>query len=72
MQYSNTGMRTMLVMAMSNLYEAKYKISPTIAQIYIANTNWPWALKIFYGIICDSIAICGSSKRSYVVIMGLL
>jgi hypothetical protein len=62
----------MLIMAMNNLYEAKYGIGDTVASVYIANTNWPWALKIFYGIICDSIAICGSSKRAYVVLMGLL
>ena len=71
MQYSNTGMRQMLVLAMQNLYDNKYHLDQNKAALYISNTNLPWSFKIFYGIICDSVAICGSSKRSYVVLMGL-
>ena len=32
----------------------------------------PWAPKIFYGILIDTFPICGSTKRSYLVLLGLI
>ena len=32
----------------------------------------PWTPKLFYGIITDSFPICGSRKKSYIIIMSLL
>jgi len=30
----------------------------------------PWVPKIFYGIITDTFPICGSTKKSYLIVLG--
>jgi BT1 family len=32
----------------------------------------PWAPKIFYGLFTDTFPICGSRKRNYIILMGLI
>lgn len=32
----------------------------------------PWSLKILYGLISDNVPICGTRRKSYLVIMGLI
>ena len=72
MQYFNTGLRQMIVLADNNLWEAVYGLSPTTATMYTSWINLPWSPKLFYGIITDAVPICGSTKRMYVVLMGVL
>lgn len=40
--------------------------------LWLSYINLPWALKLFYGIFSDSIPIFGSTKRYYILIMGVL
>lgn len=72
MQYFNTGMRSMIVLSLNDLFLYKYRVSPVIASMWISFVNLPWAPKLFYGILCDSLPICGSTKRSYCLLMGLI
>ena len=32
----------------------------------------PWSVKIIYGLTSDNIPICGTRRKSYIIIMGLL
>ena len=32
----------------------------------------PWSIKLVYGLLSDNVAMFGSKRRSYVVLMGLL
>jgi hypothetical protein len=34
--------------------------------------NLPWAPKLVYGILCDSVPVFGSTKRGYIVLMGII
>lgn len=70
-QYFNTGMYSMVSMAMNYMFLNVYGISPSQATFYITLTNLPWSPKIIYGIVTDCLPICGSGKRSYVFIMGM-
>jgi hypothetical protein len=72
MQYFNTGMRSMIMLALNDLFLLRYGIPPLVASELISFIGLPWTLKLFFGIITDSFPICGSTKRSYVLIMGLL
>ena len=32
----------------------------------------PWSLKILYGLISDNIPICGTRRKSWLIIMGVV
>ena len=73
MQYFNTGMRTAVILAIQDLFNSKYtQVSPGQATLWISYINFPWAPKLLYGILTDSFPIFGSTKRSYVVLMGII
>ena len=55
-----------------DLFKNKYKLDPSYEQTLQTIVNFPWTPKIFYGIISDTFPICGSRKRSYLIVMGLL
>ena len=65
-------MRTAVILAVQNLFNTKYKIGPDQASLWISYINLPWAPKLLYGIMTDSFPIFGSTKRSYVVLMGVI
>lgn len=71
MQYFNTGMRSMVILAVQNLFESVYTLGTNQQSLYMSYINLPWAPKLVYGILTDSFPICGSGKRSYVVVMGI-
>lgn len=54
------------------MYKNDYGLSPTHTQLLTTIIFFPWVLKFFYGIISDSIPICGSRKRSWLIVMGLM
>lgn len=49
-----------------------YHISPALSSAYLSYVNLPWTPKLLYGIFTDTFPICGSGKRSYIFIMGML
>jgi hypothetical protein len=32
----------------------------------------PWTLKLIYGMICDSVPLCGSRKKSYIILLAFI
>jgi MFS-type transporter involved in bile tolerance (Atg22 family) len=32
----------------------------------------PWSLKILYGLISDNVPVCGTRRKSWLIIMGLI
>lgn len=32
----------------------------------------PWSFKILYGLVSDNVPICGTKRKSYLIIMGLV
>lgn len=71
-QFFNSGMRAMTGQAISYMFLEVYQLNPLLASQYNSDIHVVWAPKIFYGIITDCFPICGSSKRSYILIMGIL
>ena len=54
------------------MFKNGYGIPPETEQEYQALILLPWAPKIFYGIIADTFPICGSRKKSYVILMSAI
>jgi len=48
------------------------ELEPTYTQYLMSVVSLPWSLKIIYGIIADNIPICGSRRKSYIIINGIL
>lgn len=72
LKYFNTGMRAMITMAVQYMFKEIYQIPLMQSSAYISYINLPWTPKLLYGIITDVFPICGSGKRSYVILMGML
>ena len=49
-----------------------YKLEPETTQYMLTIIAIPWAPKIFYGIITDTFPICGSTKKNYILVLGVL
>lgn len=72
LQYLNTGMKAMTTLAFLDLFRSQYKLEPTETQSLTAMMTLSWTPKLFYGIISDTFPICGTRKKSYIIVMGLL
>ena len=71
-QYFNTGVKTMMTLALLDMFKNKYKLEPAYEQELQAILLLPWTPKLFYGIITDTFPICGSRKKSYIILMGMI
>ena len=49
-----------------------YVLEPSKTQFYVTLVWLPWSLKIIYGVLADSFAPCGSRKKSWIIIWGLV
>ena len=62
----------MLQIVLMDLLKVHFDVDPDNVQTIIATILLPWAFKLIYGMLVDSVPICGSRKRSYIVLMGFL
>ena len=62
----------MLVLAFLDMFKVQFDLEPADTQSYLAIMVLPWTPKLFYGIIADTFPICGSRKKSYIIIMGMI
>jgi len=72
LQYFINGMKLMLSLAALDQFKEKYGLEPGETQKYSSYMVLPWTPKIVYGIFIDTFPICGSKKKSYLVILSLL
>lgn len=72
MQYFNQGTKILVHLASSDLFKAYYKLEPSNVQSILALIALPWSIKILYGLISDNFPICGSRRKSYLLLAALL
>ena len=60
------------ILVLYDILANKYGLEPTELATSIGIISAPWAPKIFYGIIIDTFPICGSTKKSYLIILGTI
>ena len=71
-QYFNQGARVLLNLAIQDLFKRVFMLEPSRLQTLHATIQIPWSLKIFFGFISDNVAICGSRRKSYLIIGAIL
>jgi len=62
----------MTTIAIQYLFLNKYLIEPQRSSVLQSYIWLPWTPKLLYGIITDCVPIFGSTKRSYIILMGLV
>ena len=55
-----------------DLWKNYYHFSPAMTTSIGIFVWFPWDIKILYGIIGDTVMICGSRKRPWLIIMGFI
>jgi len=72
LQYFNGGTRLALRLGIQYLLQTKLGQDPQEAQYYLAIMNIPWAPKLFYGILADTFALCGSRKKNWLILFSII
>ena len=73
LQYFNQNLViSMGILVIYDILSNKYGLEPDQLSVSVAIISAPWAPKIFYGIIIDTFPICGSTKKSYLLILGTI
>ena len=70
--YANAGLKFLQSLALQDLFKNYYVLTPTETQLYITLIWLPWSFKFVYGVTADSVRICGSRKKSWIMIFGFL
>jgi hypothetical protein len=66
------GFATFPNMAMSFFFKDTLGLDVAEMSFYNSILNFIWVLKPLFGFITDSFAICGSNRRSYLIIFSLI
>ena len=59
-------------LAVKDYYKAYLGLDPGEMAIYISIIHIPWSFKILYGLISDNVPLCGTRRKSYLCIMGVI
>jgi hypothetical protein len=71
-QNFNHGLWIIAVLAVKDYYKEYLGLDPGEMAIYISIIHLPWSFKILYGLISDNVPICGTRRKSYLIIMGFI
>lgn len=66
------GLWIMVILSVKDYFKAYLGLDPGEMQIYMSLISLPWSLKILYGLISDNVPICGTRRKSWLIIMGLI
>ena len=62
----------LVYLASADLFKSVLLLEPGEQQSLQALVELPWSLKIVYGLISDNIPICGSRRKSYLVMAAVM
>ena len=73
LQYFNASVTyVVLSLGLLDVFKSEYELEPSVTTELNVIILFPFALKLFYGIITDMLPVCGSQKRSYIIMMGIV
>jgi len=61
-----------LRLAALDLWKNYYNLEPALTTSIGIFVWFPWDIKVLYGLIGDSVPVCGSRKRPWLIIMGFI
>lgn len=62
----------MTTLAVLDIFKNQFELTPAKTQSYMSIIGLAWTPKLLYGIFTDTFPICGSRKKSYLVVCGLM
>ena len=62
----------MVGLATMDMFKTHFELEPGQMQSIHATVALPWSFKIVYGLISDNVPICGSRRKSYLIIFSFL
>jgi hypothetical protein len=71
-QNINHGLWIIATLAVKDYYKTYLALDPGEMAIYNSLISLPWSFKILYGLISDNVPICGTRRKSYLIIMGII
>ena len=71
-QYANQGLKFLLNIALQDLLKNYYMLEPTQSQLLTTIIFLPMSIKFIFGIISDTVPICGSRKKSWLIIWNVI
>lgn len=73
--YVNGGFKVLYTIVLQEMFKSKYMLGPDKLQVALAFITLPWNLKIFYGIVSDTIPVPffkGASKKGYLFVFSVV
>lgn len=71
-QYFNQGAKSLLMLAVKDLFKKHLGLDPGEITTYMSIMNLPWSVKLLYGMISDNVPIFGSKRKGYVILLGTI
>lgn len=71
-QNINHGLWIAAVLAVKDYYKQYLGLDPGEMAVYTSIIHIPWTIKILYGLISDNVPLCGTRRKSYLTIMGII
>jgi len=69
--YANAGLKFLQTLAIQDLFKNYYFLEPSQSQFYTTLIYAPWMFKFLYGLTADSLPICGSRKKAWILLWGV-
>lgn len=66
------GFKVFLALSIKDLFKHYMHLEPDEAQFFSSFLGLSWSMKLFYGLFVDNISLCGSHRKSYVRLNGVL
>ena len=70
--YTVQGARDALNIAFFYYFQAIFNFGPSELQQFQSYITIPWTIKMFYGLMIDTLPICGYKRKPYILIFGML
>lgn len=68
----NHGLWSVAVLSCQDLFKSYLKMDPGDMTKHMSIIHLPWSIKLLYGLISDNVPICGTRRKAYIIIMGVL
>lgn len=70
--YFVQGFKTFIDLSIMDLFKEYLKLEPAEMQVLTSIINFPWSIKVVYGLLADNVPLCGSKRRSYISLNGIM
>lgn len=66
----NHGFFVCVLISVKDYFKTYCHLDPGEQSIYVSMISLPWTFKLLYGLISDNVPVCGTRRKSWLIIMG--